>query len=375
MTPNAATHPDGIHSPGHVLIVDDELVNRSILRAALEEWGYQVSEACNGEIALQEVALNPPDVILADVMMPVMDGFEACRRLKGDPRTAPIPVLIVTSLDARKERLNGIAAGANDFLIKPIDLEEMRLRVRNSVQIKRLYDQLEQSLNSLREEQEKSERLLLNILPGAIAARLKKGESTIADHFPEVTVLFADITGFTELAAKTSPAEIVRLLNEIFSALDTLAEKNNLEKIKTIGDAYLVVGGLPEPMENHAEAIAEMALGIRDELVRFNRQCGTCFSMRIGINTGPVIAGIIGRNKFIYDLWGDTVNLASRMESHAPPASIQVTGATYDLLRDKYVFEDRGEIEVKGRGSLKTHLLIGPKPASPDAGADSPIGD
>lgn len=217
--------------------------------------------------------------------------------------------------------------------------------------------QFASALINLAIEQAKSERLLLNILPEPIAKRLKREELTIADHFSEVTVLFADIVGFTELASNTSPIELVEILNEIFSEFDRLTEIHSLEKIKTIGDAYMVVGGLPMPMPNHAEAIAQMALDMQTVIQQFCQETGKTFNIRIGINTGPVIAGIIGTKKFIYDLWGDTVNIASRMESHGLPGRIQVTEDTYKLLKNYYRFEERGRIQVKGKGEMNCYLL------------------
>lgn len=217
------------------------------------------------------------------------------------------------------------------------------------------------ALSQLAAEQEKSERLLLNILPKVIADRLKQNEKTIADSFPEVTVLFADIAGFTQLSARVSPQELVQLLNEIFCGFDLLVEQHSLEKIKTIGDAYMVVGGLPMPRSDHAEAIADMALDMQGEVDRFNAKHDASLSIRIGINTGPVVAGVIGTKKFIYDLWGDAVNTASRMESHGIPGYIQLTSSTYELLRDRYLVEERGTIEVKGKGEMNTYLLKGKK--------------
>ncbi|MGL5062226.1 MAG: adenylate/guanylate cyclase domain-containing protein, partial [Microcoleus sp.] len=185
-----------------------------------------------------------------------------------------------------------------------------------------------QAEDALRGEQEKSERLLLNILPQVIADRLKRNETTIAEYFPEATVLFADIVGFTPLSAQMNPIELVELLNQIFSGFDLLCERHGLEKIKTIGDAYMVVGGLPEPRADHAEAIAEMALDMQAEIARFNTENQKYFSIRVGIHSGPVVAGVIGIKKFIYDLWGDTVNIASRMESHGISWRIQASETT-----------------------------------------------
>jgi len=223
---------------------------------------------------------------------------------------------------------------------------------------------------ALRTEQEKSERLLLNILPKLIAQRLKQdqgllsergGEAPIAEHFDDVTILFSDIVGFTPLSANLEPIKLVNLLNQIFSDFDQLAHRYGLEKIKTIGDAYMVVGGLPIPMVNHAEAIAQMALDMQQSVTRFQTDNGEPFQIRIGINTGSVVAGVIGRKKFIYDLWGDAVNVASRMESSGLPGRIQVTAATYERLKDKYLFEERGPTFVKGKGEMITYWLTGSK--------------
>jgi class 3 adenylate cyclase len=215
------------------------------------------------------------------------------------------------------------------------------------------------SRRALQLEQERSERLLLNVLPAPIAARLKAGEEVIADAFPDVTVLFADLVGFTRHSQRTSPAQVVATLNELFSAFDRLAQRQGLEKIKTIGDAYMVAGGLPDPRADHAEAIAEMALAIREEVARRTDPSGQPLQVRIGIDTGPVEAGVIGTAKFSYDLWGDTVNTASRMESHGIAGCIQVTDRTYQRLRESYRFQRRGPIPVRGKGEMITYLLAG----------------
>ncbi|MCT7985580.1 HAMP domain-containing protein [Laspinema sp. A4] len=225
--------------------------------------------------------------------------------------------------------------------------------------INAMLDTLESSAKALEIEREKAERLLLNILPEVIADRLKGHEENIADTFAEVTVLFADIVGFTQLSAQIEAAELVHLLNNIFSRFDRALERYQLEKIKTIGDCYMVVAGMPIPSENSAVAIAEMALEMQEEIARFNTEFNQSLKMRMGIHTGPVVAGVIGIKKFIYDLWGDTVNTASRMESHGIPGQIQVSKTTYDCLKDQYRFEERGAIEIKGKGAMQVYLLKG----------------
>jgi class 3 adenylate cyclase len=204
-------------------------------------------------------------------------------------------------------------------------------------------------------EHERSERLLLNVLPEAVALRLKRHEGVIADRFEEATVLFADIVDFTPMSAGLPPEEVVELLNAVFSDFDRLAEEHGLEKIKTIGDAYMVAAGIPTPRPDHCLAVAEMALA----MIAVTSQHGDGVRLRIGIDTGPVVAGVIGRRKFIYDLWGDTVNTASRMESHGVPGAIQVTERVVAELNGAFHFEPRGAIEVKGKGPTPTWLLRG----------------
>ncbi len=335
---------------GSVLVVDDEPQNRTLLRDPLEAFGYRVEEAENGMQALQKVAAHPPDVILLDLMMPQMDGFEVCRRLKADPKTAHIPILMVTALSERGDRLLGIHAGANDFLNKPIDIQDVILRVGNAAYTKRLHDQLQA-------EQKKSEQLLLNILPKPIADRMKNGETNIADSHADVTVMLADLVGFTTLSAHIGPEQIVQLLNEMFSAFDLLAEKHGLEKIKTIGDAYMVAGGISFPRPDHAQAIAALALNMQEEIGRLNQQYDTSVQLRIGICTGPVVAGIIGRGRFAYDLWGETVNLACRLESTGEAGKIQIAESTYEQLKHKYQFEPKHRIDAKGCNHLSAYWL------------------
>jgi len=205
----------------------------------------------------------------------------------------------------------------------------------------------------------RSEELLLNVLPEPIAARLKRGQEPIADHYDDISVLFADLAGFTVRSAHETPAATVAVLNEVFSVFDDLVRRYGLEKIRTIGDSYMVAAGAPVARPDHLSAICEMALDLQRAVERLNRDKDWDLSFRVGINCGPAVAGIVGRQKFHYDVWGDTVNLASRMESHGLPDRIQVTEAVYERLKSEFVFERRGFIEVKGKGSTLTYLLLG----------------
>jgi guanylate cyclase len=222
-------------------------------------------------------------------------------------------------------------------------------------------------LHALREH-DRADRLLLNILPGQIAARLKADPSTIADGFREVTVLFADLVGFTPMTRTMTPMQTLEMVNEVFSRFDALVDRFGLEKIKTIGDAYMLAGGLPTPIATHAKDVAHMALAMRDELARIPGPGGAALKLRIGIATGPVVAGVIGRKKFLYDLWGDTVNTASRMESSGEVGRIQVNAAAWARLKGEFRFEPRGLVEIKGQGQVETWFLEGPAEAAPVAG-------
>ena len=212
-------------------------------------------------------------------------------------------------------------------------------------------------VNAALTERNRANELLLNILPATIAKRLKLRESPISDEFDSITVLFADIVGFTKWSESLSPDETINFLNDIFSRFDRLVESRGLEKIKTIGDGYMVVAGVPNPMNDHANVLMNLAVAMLEEMRKFNSDRGLSLDIRIGLNTGPGVAGVIGTKKFIYDLWGDTVNTASRMESHGLPGRIQITDSTYEFVKNKFKFEDRGSIEIKGKGKMHTYLL------------------
>lgn len=230
-----------------------------------------------------------------------------------------------------------------------------------SQEINAMLNSLEDKSQALAVEKEKTESLLNNILPISIAQRMKQGETMIAEHFDHATILFSDIVGFTQWAAHTTPARLVEILNRIFSEFDFIADRYGLEKIKTIGDAYMVVAGVPKPCKAHIEIMALMALEMRDKVFELNKLFNFDISIRIGVSTGEVIAGIIGKRKFAYDLWGDVVNTAARMESHGVAGKIQCTETIYQLLQSTFEFENRGLIEVKGKGSMQTYFLVGKK--------------
>jgi len=352
---------DIAHQNASLLVVDDKESNRDLLSRRLDRQGFQVEVAENGVQALQMIHRHNYDLVLLDIIMPEMNGYQVLAEIKNNPKLCRIPVIMISALDEIKSVVNCIEMGAEDYLQKPFNQVILNAKISASLERKRLRDREYAFIKKLQIEQQKSEKLLLNILPKPIADRLKKGDRTIADSFPEATVLFSDLVGFTELSTGISAVELVEQLNKIFLAFDILTELHGLEKIKTIGDAYMLVGGLPTPRADHVEAVADMAIDMFDAIDRLNKEGQSNFRIRVGIHTGPVVAGVIGKNKFNYDLWGDAVNIASRMESHGTPGCIQVSEATYQQIKNKFRFEKRGLIEIKGKGEMVTYWLKGRK--------------
>lgn len=326
----------------HILLVDDDVGNVQCIAALLGGKGHRVSVASNGREALQLLHRVRPDLILLDVDMPELDGFETCRRIKASTAWREVPVIFLTARTGIADTVRAFEVGAVDYMPKPFSAAELFARVDTHLSLDQLYKD--------------NQRLLLNILPAPIAEKLKRQEGIIAERYDDVSVLFADIVDFTPLSAEVPPVELLGLLNRIFSGFDALAERHSLEKIKTIGDAYMVAGGLPVPRQHHLEAMAEMAMSMQEE-IRSIASAGKPLTLRIGLHVGRVIAGVIGIRKFTYDVWGDTVNTASRLESHGMPGQIHVSDAVRLRLDGRYVFEPRGPTKLKGRGVVDTFFL------------------
>ena len=346
-----------------VLIVDDDALSREMLVRRLQHMGYATRQAETGHQALDELKQRPFDLVLLDIMMPALDGYATLAHIKNDPTLRHLPVIMLTALAGVESTARCLEAGAEDYIPKPFNAVILRARITATLEKKRLRDQEQAALQQLRSERAKSDQLLLNVLPQAIADRLKQGEHTIVDSFLECTVLFADIVNFSQIVNEHTPNRTVQLLNDLFSTFDRIAENQRLEKIKTIGDSYMLVGGVPTPRSDHASACAQAALDMLDDLRAFNRRHDLHWSVRIGLNSGPVIGGIIGTKKFAYDLWGDTVNLASRMESQGQPGRIQLTTTTRALLDDKFQTEVGGIIDIKHTGPMQVFHLVAPTAA------------
>jgi class 3 adenylate cyclase len=336
---------------GRILIVDDNASNRDLLSRRLERDGYRVTTVEDAAAAFARIAHETFNLVLLDLMMPGISGFEALCRLKREPSTRQIPVIMISALDELDSAVRCIEAGAEDYLPKPFNPVLLRARIAACLERKRLLDEL-------RMEQERSEALLLNILPRAVIARVRQGETEIADLIPEATVLFSDLVDFTGLSATLAPEETVKLLGYLFSQFDDLAVRCGLETIKTIGDGYMVTSGVLERRPDGAIAVAEMGLSMLEITETFGRRFDGRLQLRIGIHTGgPIVAGVLGTHKVAFDVWGDAVNTAKRMETYGLPGRVHVSAAARQALGNAFRFEPRGPLDVKGKGPMETYFL------------------
>ena len=347
-----------------LLIVDDQLANVLLLERLLRGAGYSaISSTQNPTEVMDLHRKNRYDLILLDLNMPKMDGFQVMEGLKLIETEGILPVLVITAQP--NEKLRALNAGALDFLSKPFDIAEVLARVKNLLQVRMLNLETQKLYEQVLVAQDLSERLLHNVLPHAIAERLKGRSKLTAEHldqaivdsYANVTVLFADIVGFTAFSQLVSPEVMVGILNDIFTRFDHIAERRGLEKIKTIGDCYMAAAGLPVVVTDHADRAAHMSLDMLMAIQEFNASSQHPLSIRIGISTGAAVAGVIGKSKFVYDLWGDVVNTASRMESHGTAGRIQISEATREALSQPFSLEHCGVIQVKGKYEMSTWFL------------------
>jgi class 3 adenylate cyclase len=343
--------------PASVLVVDDDPISRTILSRQLARLGHRAICVPDGAEALAAMATLELDLILLDLMMPRVDGLMVLEQMRRSSALYWIPVIVVSARDDLEMITRAIKAGADDHLVKPWNVTLLDARINAVLSRKYARDRELAAVAALQAEQKHMSRLLSQIFPASIVQRLTSGDTTIAEYIPSATVMFADLVNFTPLSAQLPACEMVGLLNTIFSAFDDVVARHGVETIKTQGDAYVVASGTPEPRADHAEAVAAAALDMQQALAAIRVQTGLPIMMRMGINSGPLIAGAIGTRKLSYDIWGDTVNVASRMESHGLPGEIQISAATYERVRHMFVCEPRGLIEIKGKGVMPTYLL------------------
>ena len=345
---------------GVILAVDDNKNNTDLLEKRLEKQGHKVYTANNGKDALLRLGMdrNEIDVILLDIVMPEMNGFEVLKYIKTDKRFFEIPVIMISSMDDTDSIYRCIENGADDYITKPFDKSILDARISSCIEKKHLRDKEKRLMKELEEEQQKSENLLLNILPDNIAQRLKAGETTIATKHEQVSILFADIVNFTPQSALLNPNELVVILNEVFSIFDDLSTNYNIEKIKTIGDSYFAVGGLREDPKQSAISLVLMAKEMVKKLHALNKTIDKMdLHLRIGIHCGDVVTGVIGKHKFAYDLWGSAVNFASRMESTSKPGKIHISENLHKIIKDDFSFIKRKDLKVKGVGNIDSYFV------------------
>ena len=318
-------------------------------------------------VALGYGVFNHPVLTMGGLLVTMMYAASFFRLTTLSALAATLPYLILFQvLILTDPSLRGVDASVLSELLWLTEMCTVSAAYVNENSARRAFIQrriIDRQAIEIEGERAKSDRLILNVLPAAIAVRLRQKQETIAETYPEVTILFSDVVGFTPLADKLPPAELVSILNQLFSRFDELAARHGLEKIKTIGDAYMAAAGVPLENPDHASAAAQMALGMLEAVEALNGELGLTLEVRIGLNTGAVVAGVIGKQKFSFDLWGDAVNTAARMESHGLPGMIQLTEATRAKLGSHFILEDRGLVEVKGKGGMRTYFLLRSSPS------------
>jgi adenylate cyclase len=335
-----------------ILIADDDPVSQSILSDLVKNQGYEVVITNNGTDAWKLLKSDPQlHVAFIDWMMPGIDGPRLCTRIKAEINDRYIYSIMITAKDQKNDLIEGMEAGADEFISKPVHEGELISRLRAG-------ERMLSYESRLRKEMLRSDELLMNVMPPRIAARLKAGERYIADFFPEATILFLDIVGFTEWCLRMDAIAMVEQLNSLFALFDEEISKLGLEKIKSVGDAYLVAGGVPTPQPKHAQNVAKLALAIQARISDMNKHRLQPWCIRTGITSGPVVAGVIGQKRFIYDVWGDTVNNANRLENAAAPNEILISESTRRLIQHEFECEPFGEMELKGMGKHQVSRLL-----------------
>jgi class 3 adenylate cyclase len=351
---------------GRVLVVDDNEGNRDVLARRLLREGYEVLLAENGPQALKMLGRYSFDAVLLDIMMPGMDGYAVLAEMKKDPGWRHLPVVMISALDDLESVVHCIELGADDYLFKPFNPVLLRARVAALVERKRLRDDerrktqdLEHAFAEIQKQRKRSEELLLNILPDVIAQELQTNNSVQPLYFEDVTVAFADIVGFTRSTEELPAEDLVDALHRYFTTFDRIIGRYGLEKLKTIGDCYMFAGGLPVRRPSHPVDSLLAAFEMIRSTEEMERDSPVKWKLRIGIHTGPVIAGVVGIHKFAFDIWGDTVNIGSRMESAGAPARINISAGTFLRIKDFFACEDRGQIDIKHGCKLHMYFAEG----------------
>ena len=342
-------------SAAALLVVDDNDDNLYTLTRRLERDGYtNLTTATNGREALDFLQSKRFDLVLLDMMMPGMNGDEVLQTIKDNPDTRDIPVVMISAEIDPEKITRCIELGADDYLPKPFNPAILRARVSAALRRGSLRELEHEYLARIEQDKRRSESLLQHVLPPEIATRLRNGADGIADYFDQATIIFADVVGFGRITASMKPYEIVGCLNRLFGEFDKVSEDVGVEKIKTIGDNYMTAVGVPTPRPGHARVAVKLALELVAAAERLRLQLPVPFPIRVGVHTGPVMAGIIGTRRYAYDVWGDTVNIASRVEGASKAGCVLVSSATAEAAAGDYQFDGPHKIETKEQRVIDT---------------------
>ncbi len=355
-------------SKGNILVVDDTPANLQVLTGMLKKEGYKVRPAPSGKLALQGAQAETPDLILLDITMPEMDGYEVCECFKSDEKLKSIPVIFISALSETLDKVKAFTAGGLDYITKPFQMEEVLARVNIHMKLHSLQLELEknnlkleEANRKLSEDKVRIDQLLNNVLPGVVVDELKSNGYVRPVYHESVTIVFTDFVNFSAIVEKMTPEKLIKELDECFTFFDTVMSKYKLEKLKTIGDSYMYTAGAPvsHPTDHIDAVLAAMEILQIMKMKNLSKKKNDeeVWEIRIGINTGPLMAGIIGEKKFAYDVWGDSVNIASRMESHGEIGKINISSYTNDLIKDFFITQHRGKIEAKHKGLIDMFFI------------------
>ncbi len=339
--------------PGRLLVVDDNEINRDVLRRRLQSQGHQIALAASGAEALTLARAQPFDLILLDILMPEMSGLEVLQRLKGDAQLKHLPVIMISALDEMDSIIQSIEMGAEDYLPKPFEPAILRARVGACLEKKRLRDREVEYLEQIEAERNRADGLLHVILPAEVVKELKATNQVMPRRYENVAIMFTDIVSFTPYCDKHQPEEIVDNLQQMVVAFEELSVLHHLQKIKTIGDSFMAACGLLQTIENPVLECVRCGL----KMIEAARRLPAAWEIRIGIHCGPVVAGVLGRHQYQFDLWSDTVNTAARMESHGIPGAVTLSEAAYQAVAQAYRCELLEAASIKGKGELKRYIV------------------
>ncbi len=348
-----------------ILIAEDEYIVAMDLKKILEKIGYEVTSFVNnGADVIQKSGSEKPDLILMDIMLRgVMSGIEAAEIIKSK---YDVPIVYLTALTDKQTIDKAKITEPGGYLLKPFDERGLRSAIEIALYKSKIETQLKIKTKELEEEKNKTDELLHHILPKEIIRELKLNGSVSPRHYQMISILFTDFQGFRDISNSLPPSELVAELNEIFYSFDLIIEKYGLEKLKTLGDTYMIGGGLPKESNDHAVKVICAGLDMIEFLNKRNINNDIKWLMRVGVNSGQVVAGVVGTNKFSYDVWGDTVNIASRMESNSQPGKINISGSTYELIKDYFICEYRGKLSAKGKGEIDMYFVKNEKQEADD---------